>query len=198
MDLTPRVRAVCDLDVSEAREYAGRHEYDGKPQDLSPAGVQAGLARMAAARSGAERLADAHEEAHLAAAEEHKRVTFAQLELHRRNPIYHLSELDLAGYGRDYAPAEARVAARTEHLAAWPRVADAAVEALDQVSAPVAQALLGGIRGLAAGLGPVPGSGETTVTAARAAHARLAALVEPADADGDPNQIGSAACRESE
>ena len=35
MDLSARVRAVCDLDVSEVREYAGRHEYDGKPQDLS-------------------------------------------------------------------------------------------------------------------------------------------------------------------
>ena len=57
MDLSPRVRAVCDLDVSEVREYAGRHEYDGKPQDLSPAGVRAGLARLAAARAGGERLA---------------------------------------------------------------------------------------------------------------------------------------------
>ena len=33
-----------------------------------------------------------------------------------------------------------------------PRVAGAAIESLDQVSAPVAEALLGGIRGLAAGL----------------------------------------------
>ena len=46
MDLSPRVRAVCDLDVSEAREFAGRHEYDGKTQDLSPAGVRAGLNRL--------------------------------------------------------------------------------------------------------------------------------------------------------
>jgi len=37
-DLDPRVRAVCDLNVAEAREYGGRHEYDGIPQDLSPAG----------------------------------------------------------------------------------------------------------------------------------------------------------------
>src|SRR5436305_1818574 len=48
MDLSPRVRAVCDLDVAEAREYAGRHEYDGKTQDLSPAGVRAALARLVA------------------------------------------------------------------------------------------------------------------------------------------------------
>ena len=138
MDLSPRVRAVCDLDVSEVREYAGRHEYDGKPQDLSPAGVRAGLARLAAARAGGGRLADAHDEAHLSAAEEQKRIVYAELELHRKNPILHLGELDLACYDRDYAPREERDAARAEHLAAWPRVADAAVESLDQVSAPVA------------------------------------------------------------
>src|SRR5690349_15672600 len=170
MDLSPRVRAVCDLDVSEVREYAGRHEYDGKPQDLSPAGVRAGLAGLAAARDGGERLADAHDEAHLAAAEEYKRVTFAELELHRRNPLYHLGELDLACYDRDYAPQAERDAARAEHVAAWPRVCDAAVESLDQVSAPVAQALLGGIRGLAAGLGEGPGISAATVAAARARH----------------------------
>src|SRR6266700_7524050 len=159
MDLSRRVRAVCDLDVSEVREYAGRHEYDGKPQDLSPAGVRAGLDRLAAARDGGERQADAHDEAHLAAAEEYKRVTYAELELHRRNPILHLGELDLACYDRDYAPQAERDAARAEHLAAWPRVAEAAIESLDQVSAPVAEALLGGIRGLAAGLTARPGRG---------------------------------------
>src|SRR6266581_1193743 len=188
MDLSPRVRAVCDLDVAEVREFAGRHEYDGKPQDLSPAGVRAGLARLAAARAGGQ-LADAHDEAHLAAAEGHKQVTYAGLELHRRNPILHLGELDLACYDRDYAPREERDAARAEHLAAWPRLADAAVESLDQVSAPVAEALLGGIRGLAAGLsaGSGGGPGEETLAAARAAHARLVAHVERAAADGDPD-----------
>jgi hypothetical protein len=90
MDLSPRARAVCDLDVAEAREFAGRHEYDGRPQDLSPAGVRAGLARLAAVRDGGVRLADAHDEAHLSAAEEHRRVIYAGLELHRKNPILHL------------------------------------------------------------------------------------------------------------
>jgi uncharacterized protein DUF885 len=208
MDLSPRLRAVCDLDVSEVREYAGRHEYDGKPQDLSPAGVRAGLAALAAARDGGEREADAHDEAHLAAAEEYKRVTYAELELHRRNPLYHLGELDLACYDRDYAPQAERDAARAEHIAAWPRVCDAAVESLDQVSAPVAQALLGGIRGLAAGLGGGRGTSgggrgtsgggrgtsgggrgtsETAMAAARTAHARLVAHVERAAAEGDPD-----------
>ena len=188
MDLSPRVRAVCDLDVSEAREYAGRHEYDGKPQDLSPAGVRAGLARLAAARADGERLADAHDEAHLSVAEEQKRVAYAELELHRRNPIMHLGELDLACYDRDYAPQEERDAARAEHLAAWPRVTDAAIESLDQVSAPVAEALIGGIRGLAAGLTAGPGdSGQAALATARAAHARLVAHTERAAADGDPD-----------
>jgi Bacterial protein of unknown function (DUF885) len=189
MDLSPRVRAVCDLAVAEVREFAGRHEYDGTPQDLSPAGVRAGLARLAAARAEGERQADPHDEAHLAAAEEQARVVYAGLELHRRNPILHLGELDLACYDRDYAPQEERDAARAEHLAAWPRVADAAVESLDQVSAPVAEALLGGIRGLAAGLTAGSGRGpdEAALAAARAAHARLVAHVERAAADGDPD-----------
>ena len=189
MDLSPRVRAVCDLDVAESRESAGRHEYDGKPQDLSPAGVRAGLARLAAARAGGERLADAHDEAHLCAAEEQKRVLYADLELHRRNPLLHLGELDLACYDRDYAPAEERDAARAEHLVVWPQVADAAVAALDQVSAPVAESLLGGIRGLAAGLTARPRgrTDENALAAARAAHARLVAHTERAAAQGDPD-----------
>ena len=90
-----------------------------------------------------ERAADAYDEAQLTAAEDQKQVVYATLELHRRNPLLHLGELDLAGYDRDYAPQAERDAARAEHLAAWPRVADAAVESLDQVSAPVAQALVG-------------------------------------------------------
>jgi len=189
MDLSPRVRAVCDLDVSEAREFAGRHEYDGKTQDLSPAGVRAGLARLEEARASGEPLPDPHDEAHLSAAEEQKRVTFARLELHRRNPLFHLGELDLSCYDRDYAPQEERDAARAAHLTAWPQVADAAVASLDQVNAPVAEALLGGIRGLAAGLtaGTSGNPGEETLAAARAAHARLVAHVERAAAHGDPD-----------
>src|SRR5215831_6336422 len=195
MDLSPRVRAVCDLDVSEAREFAGRHEYDGKPQDLSPAGVRAGLARLEAARSGSGPLPDPHDEAHLSAAEELKRVTFARLELHRRNPLLHLGELDLACYDRDYAPQEERDAARAEHLAAWPRVADAAVESLDQVSGPVAEALLGAIRGLTAGLAagsgrdPDPALGAPALAAlmsgAEALPVNLGRLADQADAERD-------------
>jgi hypothetical protein len=45
-ELDARVRAICDLNVAEAREYGGRHEYDGVPQDLSADGVATGLARL--------------------------------------------------------------------------------------------------------------------------------------------------------
>ena len=40
-ELPARVRAVCDLDVADVREFSGRHEYDGVVQDLSPDGVRA-------------------------------------------------------------------------------------------------------------------------------------------------------------
>jgi hypothetical protein len=183
MEFPKRLRAVCDLNVAEVREYMGRHEYDGKPQDLSPAGVRAGLARLAEARASGERPADPHDEAHLAAAEHQKHVVFAELGLHRRNPLLHLAELDVACYDRDYAPAAERDAARAEHLAAWPRVVDAAIESLDQVSAPVAEALLGAVRGLSAGIGS--GVDEAVREKALAAHARLVAHVERAAAHGD-------------
>ena len=196
MDLSPRVRSVCDMNVAEMREYSGRHEYDGRPQDLSPAGVRAGLARLAATRADGERVADPHDEAQLTAAEDLVRVSFADLELYRRNPMPHLAELDLACYDKDYAPAGERDAARAEHLAAWPRVIDAAVCSLDRVSAPVAEALLGAVRGLAAGLRTGPGTGGPPGVreAALAEHARLVAHVERAAAQGDPDPaLGGAA-----
>jgi hypothetical protein len=184
-DLPRRVRAVCDLDVAEVRELAGRHEYDGTIQDLSPDGVRSGLAALAEAAAAAGRLDDPHEEAHLAAFEKRARVTFGDLELHRRSPLPHLFALDLACYDRDYGPAAERDRARLEHLAAWPDAVDCAVTALDRLSAPVAAALLGGIRGLAAGLpADVPAD---VRAAATAAHARLVEHVERAAADGDPD-----------
>src|ERR1700722_16603282 len=51
-ELDARVRAICDLNVAEAREYGGRHEYDGGPQDLSLGGGAAGGARAPTARGG--------------------------------------------------------------------------------------------------------------------------------------------------
>jgi hypothetical protein len=192
-ELDARVRAICDLNVAEVREYAGRHEYDGVPQDLSAAGVAAGLARLARASSllGAAQ-ADPHDEAHLGAFEDLQWVVYRDLELHRRNPLIHLSELDLACYDKEYAPLAAREAARAEHLAAWPRVIDAAVSVLDEVPAPVAESLLGGIRGLAGGI-PADASPQAR-DAALAAHTRLVAHVERAAASGSPDAaLGPAA-----
>lgn len=190
-DLTPRVRAVCDLDVAGMREDGGRHEYDGVIQDLSPDAVRAALGRLATTATEGEPLEDAHEEAHLAAFEEAAQVAFGRLETHRRNPAAHLSGLDLACYDRDYAPRAERDRARLAHLAAWPRAVDAAAAALDQVSAPVATALSGAIRGLAAGI--PDGAPDDVAEAARTAHRRLVDQMDRAAADGDPDPALGAA-----
>src|ERR687888_57840 len=113
--MNQRLRALCDLAVATAREYVGRHEYDGVVQDLSPEGVRAGLARL-----GGPPEPDPHDEAHLATFEAQARLELGELELYRSNPLYHLGELDLSCYEREYAPAEQRAEARRRHLAAWP------------------------------------------------------------------------------
>jgi hypothetical protein len=191
-DVTPRLRAVCDLNVAEAREFAGRHEYDGAIQDLSPGGVRKALAALAEAAGSGQVLEDPHDEAHLAAFEDQARVTFGDLELHRRNPLYHLFALDLACYDRDYAPQADRDRARLAHLARWPEAVDAALAALDRVNAPVAAAMLSGAQGLAAGI-PADAPPDVAV-AARAAQQRFAAAIERAAADGDPDPaLGGAA-----
>jgi hypothetical protein len=186
------VRALCDLNVADAREACGRHEYDGKVQDLSPEGVRNDLAALAAARAAATPLEDPHDEAHLAAFEENARVIYGDLELHRSNPLFHLGEMDVACYDRDYAPEQERQAARTAHLSAWPQAADHAIAALDRISSPVASSLVVAVRGLAAG---IPAGTEPAVReAALAAHARLTGHVEQAAATGDPDAaLGSAA-----
>ncbi len=191
-DLTPSLRAYCDLQVPEVREYSGRHEYDGKVQDLSPAGVQSGLAALAAAAAADEPLADRHDEAQLAAFIRRTEVEYRELELHRSNPLYHLMNLDLSSYDREYAPAAERDAARTAHLAAWPDAIDGAVLALDRINAPVAQALSSPIAGLPAG---IPADADEDVRSrAIAAHARLIDLVKRAAATGDPDPaLGTAA-----
>jgi hypothetical protein len=190
-ELNPRVRAICDLNVAESRENSGRHEYDGVIADLSPAGVAAGLARLAAARAGSAALDDPHDEAHLRAFEDAQQVVYADLGLHRCNPVFLLGELDLACYDKDYAPAAERAAARARHLAAWPEAIDAGLASLDQMSAPVAQSMLGGVRGLAAG---IPADADPAARQqAIAAHTRLVSHVEKAAADGDPDaSLGAA------
>jgi hypothetical protein len=171
-----RLRAICDLAMSSVREYTGRHEYDGRIEDLSPEGVRAGLARL-----GGPPEDDPHDEAHLAAFERLVRLELGELELHRSNPLYHIGALDVSCYDRGYAPAAERAEARRRHLAAWPEAVDAAVTALDRVAAPVAEALLPAAHGLTADLdqGTHP-----VVERALAAHKRLVAHLEAAAADG--------------
>ena len=184
-DLSPRLRAVCDLNIAVAREYSGLHEYDGVIQDLSRDGVRAALARLSEASNAGAPADDPHDEAHLATFEDLARVEYQDLELHRRNPLLHLGGLDLACYDRDYAPAANRDRARLQHLRGWPRAVDAALATLDQVSAPVAGALLPGVAGLAAG---IPADAPPEIAGpARAAHQRLVAHVKHAADAGDPD-----------
>jgi Bacterial protein of unknown function (DUF885) len=185
--INPRLRAVLDLSASDVREYGGRHEYDGKVQDLSPAGVRAGLDALAAARGdgSANTEQDSYDEAHLAVFERMTEVAFGELEQHRSNPFFHLANLDLACYDRDYAPEEVRAKARAEHAAAWPEAVDAAIASLDRIPAPVAQALADAVGGLAAGL---PDDLDDQVGAeALAAHGRLVRHVTEAARNGDPD-----------
>jgi hypothetical protein len=162
--------------VSEVREYAGRHEYDGVVPDLSPGAVKTRLAALGQGPPDP----DPYDEAVLSAFEAGLRVEYGEAELHRRSPMTLLSELDLSSYDRDYAPAAERAAARRRHLAAWPDAIDAGLESLDMVSAPVAGALLAAVEGLTAGVGEIPAP-------ARAAHARFVTRVREAAETGDPD-----------
>jgi hypothetical protein len=173
-DLDPRLRAVADLTMADLREMGGRHEYDGRVQDLSPEGVRSGLARLGEGPSPA----DPSDAAHLEVFEEALRVRLGELEFHRRNPLDHLANLDLACYDREYAPEAERAAARRAHLALWPEAIDQAITSLNRLSAPVAQSLVGAVRGLAAGV---------TDEEALKAHALLVAHVERAAVVGDPD-----------
>src|SRR5262249_6107264 len=79
-----------------------------------------------------------------------------------------------------------RERARAAHLALWPEAADAAVRSLDAVAAPVAEALVGGARGLSAG---IPADADPAVSAAAtAAHAGLLRPLEPAPATRRPDR----------
>ncbi len=173
-----RLRALCDLMAADVREGAGLHEYDGQIQDLSPAGVRAALARL-----GGAPLDDPHDEAHLRAFEDHARFAFGELELHRRNPAVHIANFDVSCYDRDYAPLAERAAAKQQHLSLWPDAVQFTIDALDEVPAPVATALVGAFRGLAAGIDESDAVG----AAALAAHARLVAHIEAAARDGSPD-----------
>ena len=210
MNSEGRLAAVRELMISEVREAAGIHSYDGVVQDLSEAAVRSGLAALGPSGSpdhspghspghspdGSpapdETGLDRHDEAHLAAFETGLRWFFGEYEAHRRDPLVHLSGLDLACYDREYAPEPERMAARAKHLALWPDAIDVAIRTLDAVPAPVASALLPAAEGLASALdGPPSDSGangpqERVLEAARKAHARLTAHLISIVTTGDP------------
>jgi hypothetical protein len=184
--MEPRLRALCDLGIAWAREGSGRHEYDGRVQDLSPAGVRRGLAAL-----GGDPIADPYDEALVAAKEAETRAFFGELRLHRRNPMLHVANLDIGGYDREYAPAQDRAEARARHLAAWPEAVDASISALDELAPTIAAATLSGARGLAAGLD----QNDPVEAAALAAQARLVAHLETAAGTGGSGdgELGTAA-----
>jgi hypothetical protein len=176
-----RLKAVWDVQVPVIRELAGVHEYDGVVTDLSPGGRTAALKRVGPSSPG-ERLADRHDESHLCAAEQAARAE-AGAGVLQWNPLPHVQNLDLSCYDREYAPEPQRRRAREAHLAQWPEAVDASLESLQAVPAPVADALLPAVRGLAAGI-----NGTTDVeVAALAAHTRLLGRIQDAAASGNPD-----------
>jgi hypothetical protein len=179
--ISDRLQAIWNLHMPEVREYAGLHQFDGRVQDLSPAGV----AELLGALGAGPPEPDEHDEAQLRAAEAGARASFELAEVHRWNPLVHLANLDLACYDREYAPAEARAAAKTAHIAAWPEAIEGSMKSLDSIPAPVAVGLLPAVRGLASGL---PADAEPSVVEqARAALGRLLAHLEEAAATGSPD-----------
>jgi hypothetical protein len=190
-----RVLTLWEVNLPEIREYAGRHEFDGKLQDLSPSGVADLLARI----GEGPRDPDRHDESHLSAMEAGAHASLSVIEQHRWNPIVHMMNLDLACYDREYAPAADRHRARIEHLAGWPEAIAGAIDSLDRVPAPVSKSLLTSARGLAAGLGELArdaghGNGggrngldeQKIIDNASAAHARLIDHLERAADNGPP------------
>lgn len=173
-----RLRVVCDLGIPAARREAGLHGYDGVVQDLSPAGVAAGLRALTTATIDPQ--PDPHDEAQLAAAVTAAWVRFGELELHRVNPLLHILNLDLSSYDRGYAPAAERHAARDQHVEQWPDAVDAAIAALDRMPGPVAEAALPLARGLGSLLAPDEG-------AARSALARFVTHLQDGVVHGDPD-----------
>lgn len=174
-DLTDlRVRAALELDYAKAREYVGLHEYDGRLQDLSPAGVATALRDLGRGPLPDDPFDAAVMEIH----EDGLRAWFEEAEVHRRDPLLHVRAMDVACYDREYASSAERRRAKELHLEAWPDAVDNAVMSLDRVPAPVATASLAAVRGLGEGVDD---------PRARIAVDRFATHVEAAARDGDPS-----------
>ncbi len=162
------------------REMAGMHEYDGTVADLSPEGIAAGMGRLDT--ETARTYDDTYDEAHATAFENGLRLSNLELEEYRSNPLPHVSEMDLSGYDREYAPREQRDRARAQHVRQWPRLVDNALRSLDRVPAPVARSLMGAVEGVGADVPAYLPARERET--ALAAHARLVAHVRKAAEEG--------------
>ncbi|MFD7665631.1 DUF885 family protein [Streptomyces sp. NPDC059788] len=210
-----RLRAVCDLMVEQVREQAGLHEYDGHVQDLSPGGIRAGLAELGGPSTDTREPtppatpphyrvplnptdspglhdspnspspSNSHDLAHLHIFETALHTVYGDLEMHRRNPLPHLLNLDLCCYDREYAPAADRDRAKRAHLASWPDAIDASVRSLDRVDAPTARAVLDTADSLTTVIPPE--LADTDIASrARRAHGRLMTCLRHAADHGDP------------
>ncbi len=166
--------AALRLQVPQAREGCGLHEFDGVLPDLSSAAVAHAVAALGAGPAPE----DPHDAAHLRIAEDGLRAEFGVLGVHETNPLVHIEALDVSCYDRDYAPAADRAQARRRHLSSWPEAVDVAVETLRRVPAPTAAALLPAARGLAAGVDDEP---------ALRALGRFVAHLERCARDGAPD-----------
>jgi len=180
--LDPRLRAICDLSVPAVRQDAGRHEYDGLVQDLSPTGIEAGLRALEAVTADAYR--DPYDEALSTAATRALRVRFGELELHRVNPLVHIENLGVTCYVRPYAAEGERRAARLQHLRLWPDAVAGAIESLDRVPALVARGTLPLARQLRSDL---VGVDEEVSGPSGQALDRLVAHLEGTAIRGDPS-----------
>lgn len=100
---------------------AGRHEYDGTLPDLSQQGVTTYLQRLESWRQEAEAFvpsalgeAEQFERQYLLAELEEQAFWLAEVEIHRRNPLYYSRFINIDMYlDRDYAPLEVRLAGFT-------------------------------------------------------------------------------------
>ena len=105
--------------------WAGRHEFDGRLQDVSAPAIRerAGMLRQYAQRAEEEFSAQALgpeqdlERRHLAASIESMLFSVEVAEYHLRNPAWYAGPLSPSVYvSRDYAPKDERLAALTAHL----------------------------------------------------------------------------------
>ena len=186
-DLNPRLRAVCDLNMAEMREYSGRHEYDGQAAGPVPGGGARwpGPAR----RGGRGRAADWRPARRGAAGGLRGARRLSLGELAAAPPQPGLCTWPrwtwLATSGNTVRPPD-RERARLAHLAAWPTGGRGG-----HLCARPGQRAGGGragqrVRGLVAG---IPGTAAPPGAGGRGAPrmARLVGHVDDAAAHGAPD-----------